>query len=145
MNVLILCRDCHVLYDDTNLIPRRLILRARETALGTDTGRESLNLFLKRSLAYRDGRPLQFPDTDIAWAAFELKRLHGGDEVITVKPHCKDQRYFQSVIQPSEGMIRVGEYGGDVGEFHFGYAITNVPPPEPGVYSVGPESEWPAT
>ncbi|MFD4476473.1 HNH endonuclease [Streptomyces sp. NPDC058471] len=137
-NILVLCSTCHGIYDNSRLIPRQLVVEARLAVLRTDVGRRALELYLERSLAFRNGRQCGPFETDEAWAAYELYRLHGHGGEISVKPHLKQDRHFQSTLSPEDGLIRVGPYGGDTDSFHFAYTITDVPPPAPGVYRLDP-------
>lgn len=129
-NVVILCKICHEFYDNAKLIQMKLVQRAREAVLRTETGRHALELFIRRSLAMRSGQD-SFCDMSAAYAVFELRKLHGGSELISVKPWPKDRRYLQSNVNPATGQIGVGVPGGNPNEGFFFYAVTDVPPPEP--------------
>ncbi|MGV9271646.1 HNH endonuclease [Kitasatospora sp. NPDC003701] len=138
MNLVLLCRFCHVLFDKPLLIPRVLVERARIEVLRTRTGHDALRLFIARSLAYRGNQPdaaMPF-HTDVEHAHFELATLHGHGDPITVAPFRKADRTFQSTADPVSGLIRQGDYGGNPDEFYFARGITNVPPPAPGRYNV---------
>ncbi|MFD8971569.1 HNH endonuclease [Streptomyces sp. NPDC059593] len=130
-NILVLCSSCHAIYDNTGLIPQSLVEQARHAVLATGRGLEALDLFLKRSLAFRGSQSQSHsPDSDVALAAYERRRLHADGDTFSVLPWQKRDRYFQSTVDTA-GMIRVGAYGGHPDKFFFGYAITDVPPPEP--------------
>lgn len=137
-NILVLCSTCHGIYDNSAQIPRELIARARRTVLHTETGRQALELYLERMLAFRGGRSSQLFESDEAWAAYELHTFHSRGEEIFVRPHLKRDRFFQSTLSPENGLIRLGPYGGDTDTFLLAYTVTDVPPPMPGVYRLEP-------
>ncbi|WP_457029297.1 HNH endonuclease [Kitasatospora sp. P5_F3] len=140
-NLVVLCNSCHKIFDGkVGPIPRSLVVKARTTVLGTPTGKAALEMYLARFLAYRGGRPADFPMGDEAFAMFELNKLHGGpDRRFSVTPHRLDDRCVESTVNPEVGLITVGRPGED--GFFFGYTVTDVPPPEPGMYRDGERVE----